>query len=169
MCCVTETEPAAVSYHFPLYTGETKLAASDVASFHTGHRWIHLSTRNSTPLCKRQKCSVSRGEHNIHRYLKNNQKGTRRYSRFGCAARQCIFQQTRFSANMRCHWFCKTFIDKFESNIWALRSVEICALCKSRRELSNEAPIAMFGIDTAENEHFKIWLACPGPPRVWVK
>ena len=38
MCCVTETEPAAVSYHFPLYTGETKLAASDVASFHTGHR-----------------------------------------------------------------------------------------------------------------------------------
>ena len=46
-CCVTETEPAAVSYHFPLYTGETKLAASDVASFHTGHRWIHLSTRNS--------------------------------------------------------------------------------------------------------------------------
>ena len=29
MCCVTETEPAAVSYHFPLYTGETKLAASD--------------------------------------------------------------------------------------------------------------------------------------------
>ena len=30
---------------------------------------------------------MERGEHNIHRYLKNNQKDTRRYSRFGCAAR----------------------------------------------------------------------------------
>ena len=33
MCCETETEPAAASYHFPLYTGETKLAASDVVTF----------------------------------------------------------------------------------------------------------------------------------------
>ena len=31
--------------------------------------------------------NMERGEHNIHRYLKNNQKGTRKYSRFGCAAR----------------------------------------------------------------------------------
>ena len=49
------TEPAAASYHFPLCTGETKLAASDVASFNTGHRWIHLSTRNSKPICERRK------------------------------------------------------------------------------------------------------------------
>ena len=34
-----------------------------------------------------------RGEHNIHRYLKNNQKGTRRYSRLGCAA--ILSQQLR--------------------------------------------------------------------------
>ena len=36
-----------------------------------------------------------------------------------------------------------------------MSSVEKCVLCRSRRELSNEAFIAKFGIDTAENEHSK--------------
>ena len=45
MCCVTETEPAAVSYHFPLYTGETKLAASDVVKDFHGNQSHWLGAR----------------------------------------------------------------------------------------------------------------------------
>ena len=45
MCC--ETEPAAASYHFPLSTGETKLASSDVASFHKLHFICKISAKSS--------------------------------------------------------------------------------------------------------------------------
>ena len=39
-------------------------------------------------------------------------------------------------------------------------------MCRSRRELSNEALIAKFDVDTVENEHSKVWPACPpqSPP-----
>ena len=42
MCCVTETEPAAVSYHFPLYTGEIKLGRKG-----KGKGKVGLNTRPS--------------------------------------------------------------------------------------------------------------------------
>ena len=31
------------------------------------------------------------------------------------------------------------------------------ALCRSRRELSNEYLLAKIGVDTAENEHLEVW------------
>ena len=45
------------------------------------------------------------------------------------------------------------------------------ALCRSRRELSNEAVIAKFGVDTAENKPSKVWPAFSFLPRTppWVK
>ena len=36
------------------------------------------------------------------------------------------------------------------------RTVQRCALCRSRRELSNEYLLAKFGFDTAENEPSKV-------------
>ena len=45
-------------------------------------------------ICKQKKF---RGNHNIHRYLENNQKGARGRNRFGCAAR--LSQQLPLASN----------------------------------------------------------------------
>ena len=37
------------------------------------------------------------------------------------------------------------------------RTVQRSALCRSRRELSNEYLLAKIGVDTAENEPLEIW------------
>ena len=40
--------------------------------------------------------------------------------------------------------------------LWIPNTVQSSALCKSRRELSNEYLLAKFGFDTAENEPSKV-------------
>ena len=40
---------------------------------------------------------------------------------------------------------------------WDWRTVQRSALCRSRRELSNEYLLAKIGVDTAENEPLEIW------------
>ena len=37
------------------------------------------------------------------------------------------------------------------------RTLQSSALCKSRRELSNEYLLAKIGVDTAENEPLEVW------------
>ena len=44
-----------------------------------------------------------------------------------------------------------------------MKSIERCVLCRSRRELSNEALITKFGVDTAENEPSEAWPDCSLP------
>ena len=39
----------------------------------------------------------------------------------------------------------------------SMRTVERSALCRSRRELSNEYFLAKIGVDTAENEPLEVW------------
>jgi len=46
---------------------------------------------------------------------------------------------------------------KFWAKNWDSKTVQRSALCRSRRELSNEYLLAKFGFDTAENEPPKVW------------
>jgi hypothetical protein len=41
--------------------------------------------------------------------------------------------------------------------IWIPKTVQRSALCRSRRELSNEYLLAKIGVDTAENEPLDVW------------
>ena len=71
----------------------------------------------------------------------------------------------RFSAKI--HMRFQTQNSEFGQNfvtllIEHLRS-ERCVLRRSRRELSNGASLAEFGIDTAENEPSEVWPACLRP------
>ena len=38
-----------------------------------------------------------------------------------------------------------------------LSGAKACKSCRSRQELSNEYLLAKIGVDTAENEHLKVW------------
>ena len=49
-------------------------------------------------------------------------------------------------------------VDDFWLKFWDWRTVQRSALCRFRRELSNEYLLAKFGFDTAENEVCKV---CP--------
>ena len=48
-------------------------------------------------------------------------------------------------------------VDDFWLKFWDWRTVQRSALCRSRRELSNEYLLAKIGVDTAENEPLEIW------------
>ena len=50
----------------------------------------------------------------------------------------------------------RSFFPSFR--LWIPKTVQRSALCRSRRELSNEYLLAKFGFDTAENEPCKV---CP--------
>ena len=78
-----------------------------------------------------------------------------------------IQQKLRFSVKFKTNIsrICKMF-DKFQLNIWDLRSVEICALsplCRYWRKLSNEASIAKGDIDPAEKSPRKLFLPARSP------
>ena len=62
-------------------------------------------------------------------------------------------------------------VDDFWLKFWEWRTVQRSALCRSRRELSNEYLLAKIGVDTAENEPlevcgklFNIIQSCPYSP-----
>ena len=49
---------------------------------------------------------------------------------------------------------------KFDENFlkyWGLSGAKACTSCRSRQELSNEYFLAKFGVDTEENEPYKVW------------
>ena len=48
-------------------------------------------------------------------------------------------------------------IGDFWLKFWDWRTVQMSALCRSRRELSNEYSLAKIGVDTAENEPLEVW------------
>ena len=48
-------------------------------------------------------------------------------------------------------------VDDFWLKFWDWRTVQRSALCRSRRELSNEYLLAKIGVDTAENEPLEVW------------
>ena len=52
--------------------------------------------------------------------------------------------------------FSAIFNENFEIRERSTRTVQRSALCRSRRELSNEYLLAKFGFDTAENEPSKV-------------
>ena len=48
---------------------------------------------------------------------------------------------------------------KFDENFlkyWGLSGAKACKSCRSRQELSNEYFLAKFGVDTEENEPYKV-------------
>ena len=47
--------------------------------------------------------------------------------------------------------------DDFWLKFWDWRTVQRSALCRSRRELSNEYLLAKIGVDTAGNEPVEVW------------
>ena len=48
-------------------------------------------------------------------------------------------------------------VGDFWLKFWVWRTVQRSALCRSRRELSNEYLLAKIGVDTAENEPLEDW------------
>ena len=48
---------------------------------------MHAHTKTNSLVLALSQDTREGGKHNIHRYLKNNQKGARGRNRFGCAAR----------------------------------------------------------------------------------
>jgi len=48
---------------------------------------MHAHTKTNSLVLALSQDTREGGKHNIHRYLKNNQKGVRERNRFGCAAR----------------------------------------------------------------------------------
>ena len=54
--------------------------------------------------------------------------------------------------------------------LWIPKTVQRSALCRSRRELSNEYLLAKFGFDTAENEPCKVCplSACRSPRSLYI-
>ena len=48
-------------------------------------------------------------------------------------------------------------VDDFWLKFWDRRTVQRSALCRSRRELSEEYLLAKIGVDTAENESLGVW------------
>ena len=48
-------------------------------------------------------------------------------------------------------------VDDFWVKFWDWRTVQRSALCRSRRELSNEHLLDEIGVDTAENEPVEVW------------
>ena len=48
-------------------------------------------------------------------------------------------------------------VGDFWLKFWVWRTVQRSALCRSRRELSNEYLLAKIGVDTAENEPLEVW------------
>ena len=58
----------------------------------------------------------------------------------------------KFSKKWEPHFWRKKLIN------WDCRAVQRSALCRSRRELSNEYLLAKIGVDTAENEPCKDWV-----------
>ena len=49
----------------------------------------------------------------------------------------------------------KKFDEKF-LKYWGLSGAKACKPCRFRQELSNEYFLAKFGVDTAENEPYKV-------------
>ena len=55
--------------------------------------------------------------------------------------------------------FCKMLpknAEEFDNYILGLRSAKACKSCRSRQELSNEYFLAKCGVDTEENEPYKV-------------
>ena len=48
-------------------------------------------------------------------------------------------------------------IDTILLKYWALSGAKACKYCRSRQELSNEHFLTKFGVDTEENEPYKVW------------
>ena len=48
-------------------------------------------------------------------------------------------------------------VDDVWLKFWDWRTVQRSALCRSRRDLSNEYLLAKIGVDTAENEPLEVW------------
>ena len=47
-------------------------------------------------------------------------------------------------------------VDDFWLNFLDLSGAKVCKSCRSRQELSNEYLLAKFGVDTEENEPYKV-------------
>ena len=64
----------------------------------------------------------------------------------------------KMKQNMKFTIHSRKDVDDFWLNFLDLSGAKACKSCRSRQELSNEYLLAKIGVDTAENEPFKVHL-----------
>ena len=83
--------------------------------------------------------NLSRNPNKIRRKIHRKQNSTKKLKK----------SEIRYSFAKKC-W-------RFWLKFWDWRTVQRSALCRSRRELSNEYLLAKIGVDTAEKEPLEVW------------